>query len=53
MGFQEISLHFCMNKQDYLLDVFHAIVKEQKQTLSELRLKHYDMFEGMGFDPIQ
>ncbi|MFY2158284.1 hypothetical protein ACOSZF_22070 [Cytobacillus firmus] len=31
----------------------YAIVKEQKQTLSELRLKHYDMFEGMGFDPIQ
>ncbi|APH04163.1 hypothetical protein [Bacillus weihaiensis] len=31
----------------------YAIVKEQKQTLSELRLKHYDLFDGMGFDPIQ
>lgn len=24
-GFQKISLHFCMNKQDYLLDVFQGV----------------------------
>jgi hypothetical protein len=30
----------------------YAIVKEKNKTLAELRLEGYDLFDGMGFDPI-
>ncbi|MFC4799478.1 hypothetical protein ACFPA1_08920 [Neobacillus sp. GCM10023253] len=31
----------------------YAVVKEKNKTLSEIRAEGYDLFDGMGFDPIE